>query len=116
MIYKTIITKPAELDIEEAVTYIKEKLFNPAAADRLLDNVVSAVNSLERMPQRHALLANDNLAALGFRMLPVEKYLLFYVIREDSNAVIIERFCMVAEIGGIFSILTFAKLILDNIF
>ena len=90
--YKTIITKPAELDIAEAARYIAKELQNPAAADRLLDDIVSAVSSLEKMPKGYALVRNDHLANLGFRFLPVHNYLAFYIVKEDAQSVTIERF------------------------
>ena len=90
--YKTIITQPAELDIAEAARYIAKELQNPAAADKLLDDIANAVVSLEKMPKRHALVKNDHLASLGFRFLPVHNYLIFYIIREGKKYVTIERF------------------------
>ena len=43
--YKIIITEPAEQDIEQAAQYIAKELQNPAAANRRLDDVESAVAS-----------------------------------------------------------------------
>jgi len=76
--YKTIITEPAEQDIGEAAQYIAKELQNPAAANRLLDDIESAVASLEKMPKRYALVKTEHLARMGFRFLPVRKYLIFY--------------------------------------
>lgn len=90
--YKTIITEPAELDIAEAARYIVKDLQNPVAANKLLDDIESAVASLEDMPKRHQLVKNDYLAGLGFRFLTVHNYLIFYIVREDAKSVTIERF------------------------
>ncbi len=48
MIYETIITESAELDIAEAVRYIAKELQNLSAANRLLDDIETAVVSLEK--------------------------------------------------------------------
>ena len=50
--YKIEITKPAEKDIVDAAIYIMDQLQNPTAANRLLDEVEKAVQSLNAMPQR----------------------------------------------------------------
>jgi len=57
-----------------------------------LDDIEIAVDSLEDMPKRHALVKNEMLAGLGFRVLPIHNYLIFYVVREETKSVIIERF------------------------
>ena len=90
--YHIDITEPAENDINEAVKYITEQLLNPSAAGKLVDDAESVIFSLAEMPQRHALVKDDDLARLGFRVLPVNNYLIFYIIREDKKTVVIQRF------------------------
>ena len=90
--YTTEITKPAESDILDAAIYIMEQLQNPTAANRLLDEVEKAVQSLDTMPQRYAVVKDDTLARLGYRFMPVLNYLLFYIIREETNTIVIHRF------------------------
>ena len=60
--YHIDITEPAESDIIEAVKYITEQLLNPSAAGKLLDDTENAIYSLTDMPQRHALVKDDDLA------------------------------------------------------
>jgi toxin ParE1/3/4 len=90
--YHVEITEPAETDIAEAAAYIQGELQNPSAAVRLLDDIDAAVYSLEEMPARYARVKDEELAALGFRFVSVHNYLLFYIIREKSKKVVIERF------------------------
>ena len=90
--YNIDITQPAENDIKEAVKYIAEKLLNPSAAGKLLDDAEHAIFSLNDMPHRHALVKDDDLARLGFRFMPVNNYLVFYVVREEKKTVVIQRF------------------------
>ena len=90
--YHIDITEPAEDDISKAVKYIAEQLLNPSAARKLVDDAENAVYSLSDMPQRHALVKDDDLARLGFRFMPVKNYLIFYIIREEKKTVVIQRF------------------------
>jgi len=91
-LYHVDITKPAENDIYDAAKYIAEQLLNPSAADRLIDDIEHVVNSLNNMPDRHPLVSDEVLARLGFRFIPVNNYLIFYIIREDIKTVVIQRF------------------------
>ena len=90
--YQIVITEPAEQDVALAARYIAAELQNSVAAGRLLDDIESAVSSLEDMLKRYALVKNEILAGLGFRCLPVHNYLVFYIVREETKSVIIERF------------------------
>ena len=90
--YKTIITEPAEQDVEQAARYIAKELQNPIAANQLLDDIESAVTSLEILPIRHSFVKNEDMANLGFRFLTVHNYLVFYIVRDDKKSVMIERF------------------------
>ena len=90
--YHIDITEPAENDIIEAVNYIAEQLLNPSAAGKLLDDAERTIFSLSHMPHRYALVKEDDLARLGFRFVPVNNYLVFYIIREEKKTVVIQRF------------------------
>jgi len=90
--YRIILTKPAELDLEDATRYIAKELQNPIAANKLLDDVEIAVASLVNMPKRNRLVENEFLARLGFRFFMVHNYIIFYIVRDDIKSLTIERF------------------------
>ena len=90
--YLIKITEPAEKDLQDAAKYIAVELKNASAAVRLLDATYEAVYSLEEMPTRHALVDDESLAGRGIRFFPVHNYLVFYVVREETKTVFIERF------------------------
>ena len=90
--YQIIITEPADYDMTEAAVYIAEKLYNPTAAYRLIDEAHKAIFSLDEMPQRHRLVDDEYLASCGMRFFPVRNYLVFYIIHEENKTVEIERF------------------------
>ena len=90
--YNIDISINAERDIREAIEYIDVELQNPAAAENLLDEVEEAIFSLSDMPKRHPLANDDVLAGWGIRFFPVQNYLVFYIVREETKTVVIERF------------------------
>ena len=90
--YSIDITVYAEQDMQKAAEYIATALHNQTAAEQLLDDTEKAIFSLEEMPLRFPLVADEVLASLGFRFIPVHNYLVFYIVREDKNTVVIERF------------------------
>jgi addiction module RelE/StbE family toxin len=92
MKYQIKLTEPVKQDFKSASGYIALELQNKAAAINLLQEVRASIHSLAETPFRHALVADEVLAAQGFRCFVVHHYLLFYIVREKTETVIIERF------------------------
>jgi addiction module RelE/StbE family toxin len=92
MIYKIKTTKPAKQDMRKAAKYIIDELFNPVAASRLIDEAVKAINGLKEMPKRHPIVDDDYLASLEVRLVPVQNYLVFYTVNEETKTVMVRRF------------------------
>ena len=90
--YHIDISEPAEQDIRKAIEYIDSELKNRTAAENLLNDVEEAIFSLTDMPMRYPLVADDVLADWGIRIFPVHNYLVFYVVRENTKTVVIQRF------------------------
>ncbi len=89
--YNVILTKPAQKDIKDTLSYITYELKKQAAI-ALLDEIEKTVDSLTEMPSRQPLLKDDYLKKEGFRVIKINNYLLFYIVREKSNTIVIERF------------------------
>lgn len=92
MSYEIHITKAAERDLENALDYIELVLFNPQAADDLMDEMEKNVANLSQLPKKHALVDDPVLKAWGIRFVTVKKYLIFYTISEQEKRVHIVRF------------------------
>jgi len=90
--YRVNITETAESDLMDAALYIAQTLSNKTAANKLLDKADTAAKSLSQNPMRQPLVKDEFLAAKGLRSLPVNNYMLFYVVREKENCVNIIRF------------------------
>ena len=83
MTYKIIYTQKALADLDAAASYIKLKLCNISASDRIVENFFGEGDSLVAFPTRYPLCNDAFLRAWGIRFVPVKNYLLFYVVRED---------------------------------
>ena len=87
--YKIQFTPLAVKDISEITDYITDVLSAPQAAYDLLAKIDEAVKPLERFPFVFPVYKDAAFAKIGYRIRPVDNYLLFYVVA--GNAVEIRR-------------------------
>lgn len=92
MKYSILITEKAKRDVNEAADYIEYVLFNPEAADDLLDEVERSLNKLSHMPDKYKVVNDPVLASWGIRMKVINNYIAFYVVDVNSKTVTIIRF------------------------
>lgn len=50
------------------------------------------VNSLTDMPERYAVIDDEILAREGFRFITIKNYLLFYIVRKETETIVAQRF------------------------
>jgi toxin ParE1/3/4 len=72
----------AERDILEIIDFISKK--NPTAAINLIDEIDKQISKLADFPEIGKLAKDDRLKKLGYRILVVKKYLVFYVVKKQS--------------------------------
>jgi len=89
--YNVILSLEAKADIRGIVRYIAKELREPATATHRLDRIEDTIASLERMPEKYALVSDEYLASCGIRMVMVRKYLIFYTLDHSKNKVNISR-------------------------
>ena len=89
--YKVLMTEPATDDLQSIARYISDELLEPVIAKKLLGKIKEAVMSLDKLPTRHALVADERLFSLGIRRLIVENYVVFYMISEKDETVTVIR-------------------------
>lgn len=89
--YAVRFTQPASDDLYEIARYIAEDLREPQTARALVKRIQDAVYELAELPMRHAVVADERLAALGIRKMPVESYLVFYTVTEATQSVMVLR-------------------------
>ena len=92
MSYTINITAPALLDIQKALTYIVLNLQNKTAADNLYITINSKINNLPNFPNKYPLVNDPKLLYQQIRYIPVDNYLIFYIIDEAKRQIQILRF------------------------
>lgn len=89
MKYKIIRTDKADEQLREIIFYIAEDSGSIDIALNYLDKIEKAINSLEEFPLSGSIPRYSILKKQGFRVLIVERHLVFYKISEDKKEVII---------------------------
>ncbi len=79
-LYEIRYLKSAEKDLYDIFDYIK--LDNPSAAGSLLDKIDDSIALLASNPKMGKIPKNRYIRDKGYRMLIVENYLVFYVLKE----------------------------------
>ncbi len=90
-LYTVYYSDTAYKDLYAIYYYIMDELKAPLAAKNQIRRIRDAVQRLESFPQKHELIpwASGNLQ--GLRKLPVDNYLIFYLVQEENSSVQIVR-------------------------
>ena len=83
MNYKLFITDSTKIDIKGALSYIKDSLLNPKAANELAEFITDEINSLKKFPFNGTPVQDKILSDYGFRFLLIKKYKVYYIA--DKN-------------------------------
>jgi addiction module RelE/StbE family toxin len=89
--YDIQITEPAEKDLYEIGAYISKELLEPETAKKVVSKIAKGINTLEDMPLRNAIVADDRLGYKGIRKILIDSYIVFYMVTEDIKTVTIIR-------------------------
>ena len=91
MIWKVIYTESAYRDLDGIYDYIADVLLEPGIAQKQTDRIMDAAESLDNMPLRHRLYEHEPWHSRGWRIMPVDNYLVFYLPEETEGIVSIMR-------------------------
>lgn len=91
MSYSVFYTEAAERDLVDIFEYIARDLQVPETAKKQLGRILSAINSLDKMPERHGIFKEEPWHSKELRVLPVDNYLVFYLVIKKENIVAIVR-------------------------
>ena len=80
--YQVLVFPRAELDLLETREYFVEVLKTPST--KVFDRVLEAIDQLEENPMIYPLLADPILREKGYRHVPIDNFLLFFVIRDAT--------------------------------
>jgi addiction module RelE/StbE family toxin len=89
--YKLDFLPIAKQDMTEIVNYISHELYNPAAAEKLADEMIKTAESLVNFPYVHAVYKTVKPLKNEYRKLPVKNYIIFYWINEKKKQITIAR-------------------------
>ena len=89
MKYKIVRTDKADEQLREIIFYIADESGNMDVALKYLDKVEKAINSLEDFPMSGSVPRYSILRRRGYRVLIVEKHLIFYKVDENEKTVTI---------------------------
>lgn len=88
---KVVFTKPAENDLLDIEYYIFVELYNPDAAQRISEGILSEVEKLSEYAMYYPLVNDDFLRSIGLRITHFDNYNIFYYHDIQSDAVYIIR-------------------------
>ncbi|PKM83354.1 MAG: type II toxin-antitoxin system RelE/ParE family toxin [Firmicutes bacterium HGW-Firmicutes-14] len=89
MKYKILRTDKAEEQLREIIFYIADDSGNVDIALAYLDKIETAINRLQEFPDSGSIPRYSILKKQGYRVLIVERHLVFYKINEVDKSVII---------------------------
>ena len=84
MKHDVIIETTATSDLYGIFSYISDVLMSAESAQRVYTAVKNKIFLLNTMPTRFPLVKDEPYASLGVRLMPVENYHVFYIIREKN--------------------------------
>lgn len=89
MKYKILRTDKAEEQLREIIFYIADDSGDVDVALGYLDKIEAAINRLQEFPESGSIPRYSILKKQGYRVVIVERHLVFYKINEADKAVII---------------------------
>lgn len=90
-LYTVIYSDKAYEDLVSIYRYIAEELQAPMSARGQTLRIRDAIEGLSAFPQKHEVVAYAKWKTLGLRQMPVDRYVIFYLVHEESASVQIVR-------------------------
>lgn len=91
MRYDVRISNQEEADLRSIFEYIAFELQSVQNAVGQLDRLEESILSLDQMPDRYRAYEKEPWHSRGLRVMPVDKYLVFYIPNHDAKVVNIVR-------------------------
>ena len=82
--YKLVVHKEAHLDIASTYFYISDTLYAEEAADRWLNRIYKAINSIPQNPTSYRLCEEPYFSKRDYRKMIVRNHLILYTVSEDT--------------------------------
>ena len=91
MIYEVEVSGQADSDLREIFEYIAFELQSPENASGQIDRLEDQILSLHTMPERYRKYEKEPWKSRGLRILPVDNYVVLYILDSDKKVVTILR-------------------------
>ncbi len=91
MMFTVLISERAENDLKDIFSYILYSLRAKGNAINQLKRIEKSIKGLTEFPERFKRYENDRYFGINLRVMPVDKYLVFYTVDNDSQIVNIVR-------------------------
>ena len=89
--FEVFVETSAEMDLLGILEYIAKTLKEPEIAKRIYFSIKAKISTLEKMPLRNKIVAEEPYRSLGIRPLYIENYTAFYDVDEDKHEVHVLR-------------------------
>ena len=83
MTFNVEITDDALQDLSDLYDYIAVNLQSPMNAERQLKRLMAEIMSLDVFPERHGIVDIEPLKEKCLHFMPVDNYIVFYILREQ---------------------------------
>ena len=91
MSFRIVYSGAAKDDLRRIYEYIAYELSEPLIASNQAKRIMENVRSLEKMPSRFRLYESEPWRSRGLHVVPVNNYLVFYMIDDGTSIVKIVR-------------------------
>lgn len=78
-------------DLRSIYRYLAEELQAPQAAQRQVERIRKIIRMLSSTPARFPAVAWEPWASMGMRQVPVNNYIVFYLVEEERQTVSVVR-------------------------
>lgn len=89
--YKVMYSPEALVDIRSIYDYISRALYAPIAARNQVNRIRKDIRDLEILPTRYSLVEWEPWASMQMHKLPVDNYIVFYIVDEENTRVNVIR-------------------------
>lgn len=84
MTCEVVVAKRARDDLDAALLYLKQSLFVPDAAERLLDAFAKFIDAVAEFPLMYPVSDEPRLSSRGYRKALLENYIALYEVSEQT--------------------------------
>ncbi|MCD8204564.1 MAG: type II toxin-antitoxin system RelE/ParE family toxin [Coprobacillus sp.] len=91
MIYSIETSLNALSDLYNIYEYIAVNCLAPLSAASLVHKIVNMISELDMFPARYRLVDDDNIKMKNLHQVSVERYNIYYLIKEEEKVVSIVR-------------------------